>query len=69
MKNRTVRTTGMNENSSRSHFLFFLNLEKTDKSTHETCRSSLCIADLAGSERSKRTYTEKEGLKEGNSIN
>lgn len=59
----------MNENSSRSHFLFFFNLEVNDQITFQSYKSTLCIVDLAGSERLKRTNAKEDGLKEANSIN
>lgn len=59
----------MNDNSSRSHFLFFINLERNDKSSGTVSKSTLCVVDLAGSERLKRTKAQEEGLKEANSIN
>lgn len=59
----------MNENSSRSHFLIFLNLERKNQIDFSTQKSTLCIVDLAGSERLDRTEVKGEGLKEANSIN
>ncbi|XP_037677476.1 chromosome-associated kinesin KIF4A [Choloepus didactylus] len=67
---RTVASTAMNSQSSRSHAIFTISIEqrkKTDKNS--TFRSKLHLVDLAGSERQKKTKTEGDRLKEGININ
>ena len=45
----------MNKESSRSHWLFFVKLERKNLKTYEVQRSTLNIVDLAGSENNKKT--------------
>lgn len=62
-KNRHVRPTKMNINSSRSHAIFTVNIET------ETVRSALNLVDLAGSEGVRRTGNQGAALTEGVNIN
>ncbi|KAM4840973.1 chromosome-associated kinesin KIF4A-like [Thomomys bottae] len=67
---RTVASTAMNSQSSRSHAIFTISIEqrkKNDKSC--SFRSKLHLVDLAGSERQKKTKAEGDRLKEGININ
>ncbi|MEE6508535.1 hypothetical protein FKM82_021704 [Ascaphus truei] len=67
---RTVASTAMNSQSSRSHAIFTISIEQKrtgDKSG--SFRSKLQLVDLAGSERQKKTKAEGDRLKEGISIN
>ncbi|KAM7134968.1 chromosome-associated kinesin KIF4A-like [Molossus nigricans] len=67
---RTVASTAMNSQSSRSHAIFTISMEqrkKTDKNSN--FRSKLHLVDLAGSERQKKTKAEGDRLKEGININ
>ncbi|XP_068103733.1 chromosome-associated kinesin KIF4A [Hyperolius riggenbachi] len=67
---RTVASTAMNSQSSRSHAIFTITIEQRkagDK--NESFHSKLHLVDLAGSERQKKTKAEGERLKEGISIN
>nr|XP_012803214.2 chromosome-associated kinesin KIF4A-like [Jaculus jaculus] len=67
---RTVASTAMNSQSSRSHAIFTIFIEqrkKTDKSS--SFHSKLCLVDLAGSERQKKSKAEGDRLKEGININ
>ncbi|XP_062039161.1 chromosome-associated kinesin KIF4A isoform X3 [Lepus europaeus] len=67
---RTVASTAMNSQSSRSHAIFTISIEqrkKNDKSS--SFRSKLHLVDLAGSERQKKTKAEGDRLKEGININ
>ncbi|KAM4697005.1 chromosome-associated kinesin KIF4A [Rhinophrynus dorsalis] len=67
---RTVASTAMNSQSSRSHAIFTISIEQRkqgDKSN--SFRSKLHLVDLAGSERQKKTKAEGDRLKEGISIN
>ncbi|KAM5247299.1 chromosome-associated kinesin KIF4A-like [Ctenodactylus gundi] len=67
---RTVGSTAMNAQSSRSHAIFTISLEQRRKSdkTSGLC-SKLHLVDLAGSERQKKTKAEGDRLKEGININ
>ncbi|CAL2040449.1 unnamed protein product [Caenorhabditis brenneri] len=82
--NRTVASTNMNEQSSRSHAIFTLHLkqqrvavnpldEAGEQKTGELEMEMLCakfhFVDLAGSERMKRTGATGDRAKEGISIN
>ncbi|XP_005376935.1 PREDICTED: chromosome-associated kinesin KIF4A-like [Chinchilla lanigera] len=67
---RTVASTAMNSQSSRSHAVFTISIEqrkKTDKNS--SFHSKLHLVDLAGSERQKKTKAEGDRLKEGININ
>ena len=70
-KNRKVRKTNMNAESSRSHSILTINIEtltQLDGNQHvRTAR--LNLVDLAGSERVSKTGAEGEGFKEGVNIN
>jgi kinesin family protein 15 len=55
--NRKVSTTQMNENSSRSHTVFTIILERMEKGIFR--KSRLCFVDLAGSERLKEQGLER----------
>ncbi|NXO03497.1 KIF4 protein, partial [Rhinopomastus cyanomelas] len=69
-KSRTVGSTAMNSQSSRSHAIFtiYINqMKKTDKNSSFHCK--LHLVDLAGSERQKKTKAEGDRLKEGININ
>ncbi|KAF5791771.1 putative plus-end-directed kinesin ATPase [Helianthus annuus] len=72
--NRSIASTDMNNQSSRSHAIFTVHLEQKDKNTGETdsielmgkeyrC-AKLHLVDLAGSERAKRSGSEGVRLKE-----
>ncbi|NXK18929.1 KIF4 protein, partial [Arenaria interpres] len=67
---RTVASTAMNSQSSRSHAIFTICIDqkkKNDKNTSFHCK--LHLVDLAGSERQKKTKAEGDRLKEGININ
>ncbi|XP_003943123.1 chromosome-associated kinesin KIF4A isoform X1 [Saimiri boliviensis] len=67
---RTVASTAMNSQSSRSHAIFTISIEQTKKSDkNSSFRSKLHLVDLAGSERQKKTKAEGDRLKEGININ
>ncbi|KAG8448188.1 hypothetical protein GDO86_015325 [Hymenochirus boettgeri] len=67
---RTVASTAMNSQSSRSHAIFTISIEQTKKGDKSNSfRSKLHLVDLAGSERQKKTKAEGDRLKEGISIN
>ena len=70
--NRSVASTNMNRESSRSHAIFTAYIRTTtiDTENHKTIKSSkLNVVDLAGSERIKDTHAEGQRLKEACKIN
>ena len=68
---RVTVSTGMNEQSSRSHMLFMLELTGRHKDGTTITRGGLRLVDLAGSERLDRTGTANDAarLKETVNIN
>ena len=72
MENRQSYETGASENSSRSHAVFSLYLQRkvtTEDGQVHILKSKLNFVDLAGSERLRRTITTGIRRKEGISIN
>lgn len=69
--NRTVASTTMNHESSRSHAVFTVSLESkvNQNGVWNIKTSQLHLVDLAGSERQKDTNTTGQRLKEAGSIN
>ncbi|KAI3385810.1 hypothetical protein SNEBB_002233 [Seison nebaliae] len=75
--NRSTGSTNMNDESSRSHAIFTMNLklevwkksETTGEMEKNIIRSKLNFVDLAGSERLDRTGATGQRAKEGISIN
>jgi len=70
--NRTIRSTGMNPESSRGHTLFMCRFRKEVKQGSawiEQLRSKISLVDLAGSERAHDTGLTGVGLEEGVAIN
>ncbi|KAJ3033179.1 Kinesin-like protein kif3a [Rhizophlyctis rosea] len=71
-KNRSVGATEMNARSSRSHSIFTITVEASEKSAdgEEHIRAGkLHLVDLAGSERQSKTGATGERLKEATKIN
>lgn len=70
-KNRKVRATEMNPESSRSHSVLILNVASftTVDGTEQARSAKLNLVDLAGSERQSKTGLEGEGFREGVNIN
>ncbi|KIY70210.1 kinesin-domain-containing protein [Cylindrobasidium torrendii FP15055 ss-10] len=68
-RRRTVASTGMNEQSSRSHSVFRLHLTGTNESSGEVCEGWLNLVDLAGSERLAVLNHGGDRLKETQNIN
>ncbi|EFO65264.1 Kinesin like protein [Giardia lamblia P15] len=66
-KRRAVAATQMNSNSSRSHVLLTLTVERRYSMT--TKRGVLTFVDLAGSERVSKTMSDGERLSEAKKIN
>lgn len=70
MKNRTVASTQMNADSSRSHSVFIINLHQKDiEDETKSIFAKINLVDLAGSERVKSTGATGSILKEGANIN
>ncbi|KAL7495166.1 hypothetical protein ACHAWT_003695 [Skeletonema menzelii] len=67
--NRAIAATEMNQNSTRSHCIFTIMLEKRQVGCDTVTRSKLNIVDLAGSERVSRTNSAGQILKEAKYIN
>jgi len=67
-KNRHTAATAMNEASSRSHSVFIIETVQKFKDG-STKSGKLCLADLAGSERVKRSKVQGLNLEEAAMIN
>uniref|UniRef100_A0A8C4RBQ3 Kinesin-like protein n=1 Tax=Eptatretus burgeri TaxID=7764 RepID=A0A8C4RBQ3_EPTBU len=71
-KNRSVGATNMNEHSSRSHAIFTITIECSEKGTDGDTHvrvGKLHLVDLAGSERQTKTGATGQRLKEATKIN
>ena len=70
---RTVASTAMNAESSRSHSIFTVIIEISDTGDVEggerVRAGKLNLVDLAGSERQKKTGASGATLKEGAKVN
>lgn len=69
LKGRKVRKTNMNDESSRSHLIFSILIDTTNMNTNVRNIGKLTFVDLAGSEKSSKTGTTKQGQEEANAIN
>ena len=69
LSHRKTRKTAMNEASSRSHLIFSIIVDSTNVNTQVRTIGKLSFVDLAGSEKSSKTGTTKEGQEEANAIN
>lgn len=69
LENRSVGTTQMNAQSSRSHMLFMITIVQNDFSSGEAKSARLTVIDLAGSEKISKTNTEGKLLSEAIKIN
>ena len=67
--NRSVGTTKMNTNSSRSHLLLILRVQGTDHISRAVTHGALTLVDLAGSERISKTEATGQRLVEAAAIN
>jgi kinesin family protein C1 len=66
---RNVASTESNEQSSRSHAIFFLNVIGENISLEEESEGTLYLVDLAGSERLSKSNAVGDTLKETQAIN
>ncbi|GIQ88379.1 kinesin-like protein [Kipferlia bialata] len=66
---RTVASTNMNAESSRSHLVFGILITATNRTTKAVSYGKLSLVDLAGSERPGKTGATGERLREAQSIN
>lgn len=69
LSRRKVRKTNMNDESSRSHLIFSIIIDTTNTNTNVRNIGKLTFCDLAGSEKSSKTGTTKQGQEEANAIN
>ena len=69
LSHRKTRATAMNEASSRSHLIYSIVVDSTNINTQVRTIGKLSFVDLAGSEKSSKTGTTKEGQEEANAIN
>lgn len=70
MKSRTVASTQMNADSSRSHSVFVITIRQKDiQDDDKNIFAKINLVDLAGSERVKSTGASGATLKEGANIN
>lgn len=66
-KNRSVGVTDMNQHSSRSHAIFIVTIECSERGLdgeNHIRVGKLNLVDLAGSERQSKTHAEGQRLKE-----
>ncbi|KAK0405722.1 hypothetical protein QR680_018157 [Steinernema hermaphroditum] len=68
-KNRQVAATKMNEDSSRSHSVFLIQVDQEDRETHMRKSGKMYLVDLAGSEKVGKTGVSGALLDEAISIN
>eukprot|EP00438_Fugacium_kawagutii_P006519 Skav209112 [mRNA] locus=scaffold179:226225:239983:+ [translate_table: standard] len=69
LKSQRVAATKMNADSSRSHLIFIVTIESTNKKSKQVSSGKLTLCDLAGSERLKKSEVTGEQMKEAQSIN
>ncbi|XP_062087449.1 kinesin-like protein KIN-14C [Humulus lupulus] len=68
-QSRSVGKTQMNEQSSRSHFVFTLRISGVNEGTEQQVQGVLNLIDLAGSERLSKSGATGDRLKETQAIN
>lgn len=69
LKYRSISSTQMNEESSRSHTIFQIKLTQKHMETEVIKRSNLFLVDLAGSEKVDKTGAQGQTLEEAKKIN
>merc|ERR1712107_856324 len=69
MERRSVASTEMNGESSRSHLILSVSLELSDHRAQSVTSGKIRLCDLAGSERPKRSGATNETLREAIEIN
>ena len=67
--NRAIAATNMNEHSSRSHSIFILTINQTNKQQGFSKIGKLYLVDLAGSEKISKTGATGHTLEEAKNIN
>eukprot|EP00945_MAST-04E_sp_MAST-4E-sp1_P008090 g8090.t1 len=68
-RNKSVASTAMNQNSSRSHCCFILRIKGVNEKRKTVAHGMLNLVDLAGSERLDRSGVTGDRLKETLAIN
>ena len=68
-KNRSVKATAMNAESSRSHLVMQVDVITKIKSVGLSTKAALCMVDLAGSERVDKSGVTGKGFEEATAIN
>jgi hypothetical protein len=72
-EHRKIAETRLNEKSSRSHTVFKVNVQLTEKNLHtgrnKYTSSQINLVDLAGSEGVSKTQSEGVRFREGSNIN
>lgn len=72
MRNRSVGSHSMNDNSSRSHTILTVHItseQQADSGVFISKQGKINFVDLAGSEMTKKTHSEGKTLEEANNIN
>lgn len=68
-QSRSVASTNMNEQSSRSHSIFVMTVNQKDTDTGNNKSGKLYLVDLAGSEKVGKTGATGQTLEEAKKIN
>eukprot|EP00299_Pterocystis_sp_00344_P019374 c9618_g1_i2.p1 GENE.c9618_g1_i2~~c9618_g1_i2.p1 ORF type:complete len:900 (+),score=304.30 c9618_g1_i2:2-2701(+) len=66
---RATASTKMNEQSSRSHSIFIMEIKQRDIKTESVRTGKLFLVDLAGSEKVRKTNASGDRLEEAKNIN